>query len=349
MLRTPAGLSPVTFIPGLLYEALIRARNGLYSAELLRPKHLSAPVISIGNMTMGGTGKTPLVIHVAQTLVRLGFQPAILSRGYGRTEPGQDRRIEPEDRISSPAKTLGDEPALIRRHVPSASLGISSNRFHMGNRMERTGNRLVFILDDGFQHRQLSRDLDIVILDSSQSLVSDRVIPRGTLREPLSGLKRCHIVVINQSRSEPGNAEVRREAKRHNPNAEFFGCTQTIKTLTPFHVWAEGKESRPAQAQSAFLIAAVGNPERFKRDIRALGIEVKGAKFFRDHYWLKPGDWNSCIEAARSNGADSIILTEKDAIKISSPPEFPLLVAVQSTEISDEEGFERILKRCAGE
>lgn len=337
------------FIPGLAFEALIRARNGLYAAALLPRRRLPEPVISVGNITMGGAGKTPLVIYVAQTLAKLGFNPAVLSRGYGRIEPNRSHILSPGEKVLSPARILGDEPALIRRHIPSAWMGISKNRFLAGNLIAKQQQRTAFILDDGFQHRGLHRDLDIVIIDSSQLLGSNRVFPRGTLREPLSGLRRCHIVIINGARDEEDTDSVVAEIRRYHPKVTLFHCKQRIRSLVPFSAWKDDAGSQTAPAQSAYLVTALGNPKRFERDIRELGIVIRGSKFYPDHYWPKPNDWIACIEEARSKDASAVIITEKDAVKISHPPNFPLLVSIQSTEVSDAKEFERVLKNCAEE
>jgi tetraacyldisaccharide 4'-kinase len=344
-------LAPVVCLPGLLFEALLRVRNGLYSASLLPRHRLPAPVISVGNITMGGAGKTPLVIYIAQVLAALGLHPAVLSRGYGRKNPNASRILPPGQSAPSPASTLGDEPALVRRHVPSAWMGISRDRYAAGSRIVKRQARAVFILDDGFQHRKLHRDLDIVIVDRSQPLGANRIFPRGTLREPVSELRRCHAVVINGAPGTEAPDPLETEIKNCNAEAAIFHCSQVIRCLIPFAAWMEGRAcgSTAGRAQSAYLAAALGNPERFQRDVCRLGIEVRGTRFFADHHWIGPKDWRDCVEEARSKRVDAIITTEKDAVKISQPPEFPLLVSIQSTEMYDAHAFELALKNCIEE
>jgi tetraacyldisaccharide 4'-kinase len=177
MHRIPRGLAPLSFIAGPVYEAVVRVRNNLYESSILRHRRLQSPVISIGNITTGGAGKTPLVIFTAKKIKESGFIPAILSRGYGRPDPGIERIISPGDSIKFPARQMGDEPALIRRHVPEAWFGISKNRYTAGGRIAQQAGNPVFILDDGFQHRKLQRDLDIVVIDSSQPLKQIRIYP----------------------------------------------------------------------------------------------------------------------------------------------------------------------------
>lgn len=347
MQRIPPALAPILFAPGLLYEALVRARNGLYAAGMLPQRRLPGPVISVGNITMGGTGKTPLVLYIAQMLMTRGFQPVILTRGYKRAQSNEMLILSPEEKVLSPARVLGDEPAVMRRHVPFAWLGISKNRLLAGSRIARELKQPVFILDDGFQHRELSRDLDIVILDLSQPLQSNRVFPRGTLREPLSGLHRCHIAVLNGAEAGGAGDPIAEDVVRHSPKAAIFCCSQRIGSILPFDAWSKvGSGVPPRQPRSAYLVAGLGNPKRFEQDVRRLGIDVAGARFFSDHYWPTPEDWRACANDARSRSAETIITTEKDAVKISHAPDFPLSVATQSTVISDAAAFETMLAQC---
>ncbi len=350
MHKMPSVLAPVLYIPGLLFEALIRARSGLYAVGL-RPQHrLPGPVISVGNITMGGAGKTPLVIYVAQMLSELGANPVVLTRGYGRRNSSESLILPPGRTIASPALTLGDEPALIRRHVPSAWMGISRNRFMAGSNIAKQQTRPAFILDDGFQHRGLHRDLDIVIIDQSQPLRTNRVFPRGTLREPVSEMGRCQVIVINVQPGEV-SAPLEEEVRSLNGKAAIFHCSQTIRSMIPFPAWKENQEGCiPAgRMRSAYLVAALGNPERFQRDVQRLGIDVRGARFFSDHHQLNREEWLACRAEAQNIRVDAIITTEKDAVKISQPPDFPLMVSVQSTQISDAGAFKLALKSCIEE
>jgi tetraacyldisaccharide 4'-kinase len=338
--------SRLLFLPGFLMEGLIRVRNGLYAAGWVPQHRLPHPVISVGNLTLGGTGKTPLVICVARFLRSLGVDPVLLSRGYGRTHIHESHLVPPGDEIGSMARILGDEPALIRKHVPEIWLGISRDRYDMGCRILRRRANPAFVLDDGFQHRQLHRDLDIVIIDSTQPLVGNRVFPQGTLREPLEGLRRAGLILINSRSPDGATEQVEKAVREMHPSARVLHCRQEIEYITGYDVWkSRAEEKRPSRPfRAAFLVAALANPERFRRDVSSLGIPVQGARFYRDHYCLKPRDWISCVREARTCGADAIMISEKDAIKLSQPPDFPLMVAVQSTRIAESTEFENILR-----
>jgi tetraacyldisaccharide 4'-kinase len=347
MQRISPALAPILFVPGLLNEALVRARNGLYTARVLPRRRLPGPVISVGNITVGGTGKTPLVLYIAQALSKQDFQPAILTRGYKRSQSHKTLILPPGENVLSAGRALGDEPAILRRHIPSAWMGVSKNRFWAGSRISQQLQKPVFILDDGFQHRKLHRDLDIVILDCSQPLQSNRVFPRGTLREPLSGLHRCSVVVLNGAQGGNLGGAIVETLACLAPKAAIFRCTQSIASMAPFRAWSEmtfGGQSQ--QPRSAYLVAAIGNPERFEQDVRRLGIDVVGTKFYYDHYWISPQDWQACAGDARSRNAEAIVTTEKDAVKIAHPPDFPLMVSIQSTAISNAAAFEMMLRQC---
>jgi tetraacyldisaccharide 4'-kinase len=331
-------------VPSFVFEAIVRARNQLYAGGWLRQTRLPRPVISIGNLTLGGTGKTPLAIYLAELLGKLNAAPALLSRGYGRQSREKIQVFGPADEVSDLVGRAGDEPALVRRRVPAVWLGISKDRRAAGERVLEHRPDAVFILDDGFQHRKLYRDLDIVMVDRAQALSANRVVPWGTLREPLTGLERAQVVLIN-GRHEASDADPLEVSVREiNPTAQILHCVQTVDELIPYERWSAsriiGNNSHPG---SAFLVAAVGNPERFRDDIKALGVRVVGTRFFRDHQPLSPRALFQCVEEARSSRAEAMITTEKDAVKLSASPEFPLLVSVQSTRMHEPEVFQRIV------
>jgi len=323
---------------------VVRLRNSLYSKGLFTSKRLSRPVVSVGNITLGGAGKTPLTIYLAQRISESGFTPVVLSRGYGRASRGCSL-LKPGDPVSSPAIRLGDEPALIRQRVPQAWLGIGSDRYSIGRRIVGQGKAIVFILDDGFQHRGLSRDLDIVVIDRTQAFEENSVFPRGSLREPLAALRRSSLIMINGfgPNGQPDPLEI--QIKKIQPAARIFHCSQRLVSLVPFPEWRDGKcRAVPAhEIGSAFLVAAVGNPARFRADVHNFGVTVCGTRFFRDHSRLQADDWRACERDARRSGADTVIVTEKDAIKLPHAPDWRLLVAVQSIEVSEPDALDSIL------
>ena len=357
----PPALAPIAPIFGLIYQAGVSLRNHAYSSGLLRTRRLERPVISIGNMTTGGTGKTPFVIHLAEILRNAGCDIAVLTRGYGRIDADKAIILPPGDGTIANAALIGDEPALLRRRLPYAWMGVSANRFEAGTTILREAPRTVFLLDDGFQHRGLFRNLDIVMIDASRPLADERIIPCGALREPLRGLRRARMVIINET-SPRNNADaaeddantskiMERNLRKLATEAVFFRCVQRIKCLIPFDQWLHAQEQDGAMPTTAsskpvFLAAAIGNPERFQRDVQQMGIAVVGRRFFRDHDVISSSAWDALIAEAQQENAAAIVVTEKDAVKISAPPDFPLLVAVQTTELKEAARFREILRSC---
>jgi len=340
----PGTWNPLSAAASFLFEGVVRTRNRLYDSSLLPRRSLARPVISIGNLTVGGSGKTPLVIHVARLISRTGSTPVLLSRGYGRScrhavilKPGRD--------VHAQVELVGDEPALVKRHVPEAWLGISGDRYAVGFQILKQASGLVFILDDGFQHRRLRRNLDILVVDGTQPLERNRVLPAGTLREPWDGMRRADLLMINGLQEGRTEEWVENLVQTLQPDLPVFHARQYIDRLVPLSAWWKRSEAAglSAEVRRAFLVAAVGNPERFRRDVQALGIEVRGTRFLRDHARMEDGVWQACAEEARRRDAEVLITTEKDAIKISGAPDFPLLVAVQATRLAEQDRFERML------
>ena len=329
-------------------EAAVRVRNAFHDRGALGRNRLGSPTISIGNLTVGGTGKTPLVIHTARIIARTGAVPVVLTRGYGRPSPRKSILVGPATEFREPARDMGDEAALIRRHIPEAWFGIAKDRFHAGSRIGPSAGTRAFVLDDGFQHRKLHRDLDIVVIDASRPLLSDRMFPRGTLREPVSGLRRCHAVVINGKTGPDADTDrVASEIRALGLTADVFLCEQSIERLVPFEAWARGAHHARLEGPMppVFLVAALGNPQRFQNDVRKHGARVLGARFFRDHHRLDSDDWEACVRLARGSGARAFVTSEKDAMKISVPPSFPLLVSLQTTRIQGEDAYADLIRR----
>ena len=338
-------LSTILAPAGLLYEAGVRVRNACYGSGLIAAQRVGAPVISIGNLTIGGSGKTPLAMHIAALIQKCGATAALLSRGYGRRSTEWIQVVAPGESVDSPAVQLGDEPALARRCLPSLWLGISANRFAAALEILRRCRTPIFLLDDGFQHRRLHRDLDIAILDPSQELLHAHVFPQGNLREPATGLKRAHLVLIN-SAPDPRSDELENTVRSLAPEATVLRCRQTIERLVPYRDWFAGHPCADTKsAVNVYMVAAIGNPSRFEADLRDRNVEIAGRRAYRDHYRISASDWEACAREAQGLQADAIVTTEKDAIKILKPPEFPLLIAVQKTTLESESEFERILSQ----
>ena len=345
MYRPSRQLAALLFLPGLAYEGLVRLRNQFYSSRVLPSRRLTNGVISIGNITLGGSGKTPLAIYICQLIRKMGGSPALLSRGYGRSDARRILILSPQDADSAGAQSLGDEALLIRRHVPGIWLGLARDRLAAAEKILALQKDAVFVLDDGFQHRQLGRTLDLVVLDRTQPLFNNRIFPRGSLREPLTALSRADALVVHGCGVdvEPDEFEIR--LVEFLPEARIFHCVHKMDDLIPLAAWRKSgaPEAVAKKPTSVFLVAAIGNPVRFRYDAAMLTPDVRGAHFYRDHYCLRDSDWRACISEASSRGAEAIMTTEKDAVKMTGEPEFPVFVAVQSIVFREQDVFEKMI------
>ena len=269
-----------------LFSALVSARNALYDRGVLKQRRLRRPVISVGNISVGGAGKTPFVILLAELLRQHGLRVDVLSRGYGRKSSG----VMIVDAGGSPLR-YGDEPLLIARRLPGVPVIVGESRYQAGLEAERHFESDVHLLDDAFQHRQLARDFDIVLL--SRRDLEDRMLPSGRLRESLSSLARANAVVC----SEPGD----------------------FPSLPPsMPLWRVRRHlSVPMQSASKpFVVCAIAGPQRFLRELESAGVQAAGHHLFRDHHAYTESDIHElCREAGRA-GADGFLTTEKDAVKL---------------------------------
>ena len=363
MYKPHSAFMPLLFIPGVVYRTGVYLRNRAFDVGCLPARGLAWPTVSVGNLALGGTGKTPFVIYLAGLLANMGHDTAILTRGYGRFGSEKTIVLPPGENMDPDASRIGDEPSLVRRRLRQTWVGISSDRFSAADAIASQSLCLInekkipiFILDDGFQRRAVRRDLDIVVIDQMQPPSDDRLFPMGALREPITEIRRAHVVVVNGSDpDDAGDAgsvcyEAARESlSKYATDAEFFQCTRRIQAVLSFSDWKQELQSTSqmlALPGTAFLVAAIGNPDRFSRDIISLGIETRGCAFFKDHSIISNKNWDACVNAAKKAKAEAVIITEKDAVKISNVPDFPLLVAVQSVVIKDENRFCEILQRC---
>lgn len=298
-----------------------------------KPRSLSAPVISVGNITMGGSGKTPFVDWLAAEFSAEGREPAILTRGYGRRST--ERTLVLRAGSECPVFRTGDEPQILLRSG-HAHIGIGADRYETGTLMERELSPDVFLLDDGFQHWRLHRDLDIVLIDALKPFGGGYVFPRGLLREPLAGLARASVFLI--TRIEPGvrTEAIERVLHRYNPAAPIFRSR-----IAPVEwVNAITNERAPVGAPPFLKIAAfcgLGNPRAFWTTLDSLGLNKGPRCNFGDHHHYRPVQIRRLAVRAREAGADALVTTQKDVINmpenlattLDSTPLWWLRVAVE--------------------
>jgi tetraacyldisaccharide 4'-kinase len=309
----------------------------------LKTQRLSRPVISVGNLTVGGTGKTPVVASIAGILLRQGLKPSILTRGYGRENERDLIVIEPGAACPPEAREIGDEPALLARMLPSVPIVLCADRFRGGQAAEECFQVDAHILDDGFQHLALARDLDLVALDATQPISNWRLLPAGRQREPLSALRRAQIVVITRSDSadsKPLEARV----KKASPNSKIFRSQTVLRDWVD--AWSgESIPHSKIHGQKVAAFCGIGNPDAFFADLLRWGFNLVGQNAFADHHVYTDGEIQQLTAAARKNGATALLTTQKDAVKFSRKwtPQLPILACEIESQIQDAGDFEKTL------
>ncbi len=321
----------------------VALRHAAYRHGWLKVRKLNRPVVSVGNLTVGGTGKTPLVALVAGILVKRGWNPAILTRGYGRRRGTGLVAIPPgSGRIADPRR-VGDEPALLARELPQVPIVICANRYRAGRTAEKRFQANVHILDDGFQHLAIARALDVVVLDVTQEISRRALLPAGRFREPISALKRAHLIVL--TRAELGDADAWEDlARRTHPEAEVFRCSTVVSQFVDL---GSGQcftiEQLKDSPVSAFC--GIGNPCAFFADLRRWGFTVVREDVFTDHHVYTKAEMHGLVERAVLAGASAIITTRKDAVKIApdSKLEKAVFICDIRAEVQDASAFENAL------
>jgi len=307
----------------LVYGIAVRLRVWLYARGILPTRRLCAPVVSVGNLTVGGTGKTPLVILLAERFLAAGKCVAILSRGY------------------KGSGDASDEIEMMKYRLRGRALfGVGANRYEQGCRLEQQGVDM-FLLDDGFQHLQLARDMNILLLDGSRLLKNERLLPAGELREPFSAMRRADLILV--TRREEHRAIEARDSDRRSI---FYAQTQ----LLGFRSLEQPDEEQYLSEIGPgpfFAFCAIGNPDAFLQDLARWHIPVCGQSYFRDHHRYDQSDLKSLEISAKERGAVGFVTTEKDWVNLRSAGKLslPTYLAAISLSIQSEGEFLACLER----
>jgi tetraacyldisaccharide 4'-kinase len=328
MVQPHPWLSPV----GALLGGAAALRASLYRRGLLRQVRLQGRVISVGNLRVGGSGKSPVVAHLARRLVADGHPVSILSRGYGGSFGGACLVVSDGRSLLSGADVAGDEPVMLARQVPQAVVAIGPRRDVVGRTVEAALGPRVHVLDDGFQHLRLARDLDVVCVSLSD--LRDRPMPAGWLREGRAALERADVVLLAADGAGAGALEAARDALGAertfllSRRARGFFTTEGTPTTAPV---------RP------FLLSGIARPERFAADVPA----HVGHAAYADHHRFRAADLEAVVARAREGGADAIVTTEKDLVRLPAVPrDPPLVVFAIDVAVADEPRFAARLRRA---
>ena len=280
------------------------------SRHYARRRKLDAPVISVGNLVMGGTGKTPCVLRMAELLRAQGFKPGILTRGYGRNSP-VDHMAAAAGATLRPEET-GDEPQIFL-HSGVAPVGIGVDRFESGRMLRQQFGCDVLLLDDGFQHVKLARTVDLVLIDALNPFGGGEVFPMGRLREPVEGVARADAILITRCEASDLAPVIEREVRQWNPRAPVFRASVGAEG------WVEHRSGRQADKlpfRRVGMFCGLGNPRSFRCTLEALGVEVVDSVEYDDHHRYRPRELRHIAAQFREHGAEAAVTTEKDAINL---------------------------------
>jgi tetraacyldisaccharide 4'-kinase len=324
----------------LPYGAVSHLRARAYRKGILKPRRLDGVVISVGNLTTGGTGKTPMVLRIAEHLIAEGKRVGILTRGYRGTQSPSVSATNSQ----APPSTSDEVRLLHGRLRDRASIGVGANRYKRGRELAARGVNW-FILDDGFQHLQLARDVNILLIDATNPFGGGRLLPVGLLREPRSALARADIIVITRSAYAPAIES----AIRRDSNAPIFYARPKLDSIRRVIDVQPAGALTPAETEKLFAFCGIGNPQAFLADLREWGFQIVGQKFFPDHHRFTQRDQREILRAATAAGATALICTEKDLYNLPAArtAELPAFFCSITLQIDREEEFWRTLMNFA--
>jgi len=341
------------------YGGAVKLRRNFYKKAILTSKRLSCPVISIGNITVGGTGKTPMTIYVSQVLKQLGYNVAVISRGYkGKAEKNGGIVSDGKVLLMTP-EIAGDEPYMMAKRLKDVPVIVGKNRFKAGRLAIRKFDPDVIVLDDGFQHLMLQRDLDIVLLDYNKPFGNGHLLPRGVMREPISVLLCADAIILtksdtvnnNQSSSLPKKLRPYERIKPvyrsfHHP----FICKTVKEEKSIFENSIQGplkSNSTSIKGRTVFAFSGLADNHSFQQTVKSLKCHLSGFMEFPDHYPYSERDLDEILSAAKKSRSECIITTEKDYVRIANKIDWPDDLFVIGIEIdfgADKKRFNSFIK-----
>ena len=348
----------LAFLKGVsfIFLFVVSLRYVLYGSGLFRRFPLGVQVISIGNVTAGGTGKTPVTEIFARTLAAEGRKVAILSRGYRRKEAPWWQRmftqvIDPPLVVSNgkhvllDAATGGDEPYMLASNLPGVAVVVDRNRVKAGRyAIKRLGCNTI-ILDDGFQYQKLKHSIEVVLVDSTNPFGNGNMLPRGILREPARNLKRADIIFLTKCRGDV--SQVKEEVRRYNKTADIVECNHTPRVLKD--VWS--REEYPLSwlaGKTLCTLSGIASPKGFENSLRHLGAKVVWCERYADHHRYDSSEVLYALNRTADMGADALVTTEKDAVRFprfETSPVKCLYLRIAIEILAGGENFTQIINR----
>ena len=294
-----------------VYGQVARLRRSWYERRPHVQRTLARPVVSVGNLTTGGSGKTPVVAAVARLLIAAGERPSILSRGYARRAAADGVVVVSDGTgVLVPVEQSGDEPQMLARQLPGVPVMVSADRYLAGALAERRFGCTVHLLDDGFQHLQLARDVDLLLVQPRD--LEDRVLPAGRLREPHGAAASADALLFAGTREQAETAAVKLGLPATFRLEQRFGAARWLKP--------GANAAPPPSTGRVVAVCGIARPERFFATLRTLGWDVARQMPFPDHHWFTEADRARIAAAVRESNASLVLTTEKDAVRLEADP-----------------------------
>lgn len=327
-----------------LYYLAISLRNYLYERGFVQERSLAGKVVSIGNLTLGGTGKTPLVEYIAKLLQKNGWKIAILSRGYARRESVPLTLVSNGKEILVGVNKAGDEPLLLAKNLPGILVVVDKDRHKSGLLAQDNFGANLFILDDGFQYRKLKKEMNILAINGKNPFGNGWLFPAGVLREPINSLKRADAIVILETSTDHNNENIRQVIAHYKPNLSIFHC---FRSPIGFFFVAEDK-ALPAgffKRRKIICLSAIAHPAAFEEDLKEMGFSLIKKYHFTDHHHYNQSEVDNIAAVARQTEAEAIITTQKDALRLQGlrEREPPLIYLKIEMRIQEEKEFKKFL------
>ncbi len=329
-----------------LYGLIVQLRHWCYRRGWCASARLPCRVVSVGNVTVGGTGKTPVVILLTEWFLSEGRQVAVLSRGYKRKSGTPYCLVSDGRRLLADPSDAGDEPFLIARRCPTAIVAVGADRAAVGRQVLAQHPVDCMILDDGFQHLALRRDADLVLLDATDAPGLDAIVPAGRLREPLTGLGRAAALVVTRADSKEDVEAVRSRLKAAHLSSDDVievrfmpECLVSVRT-------GETKPLEWCRGVKTWLVSGIGNSKSFRRSAVSVGVQVAGETAFGDHHRYHEDDVRGVRAEAQAARADIVLTTEKDAGKLQpflAPDESWWALRIRAEVVRGEERLRRVV------
>ena len=320
-------LMGIFYLFSLVYEQLVNMKLLCYKAGILGKEKLNCYVISLGNITVGGTGKTPTAQRLARDIRDMGYKVVILNRGYRSKWHGEVGIVSDGENLHMDAAEAGDEAYMLAKHLPNVPVLIGAERAVTGKYAIEHFGAEVAILDDGYQHWQLIRDMDILLVDAVNVFGNGHLLPRGTLRESMSHISRADVCLITKvDQAETGAGEyIRDTVHKYNKDAKIVESIHQPRCFIPLAEWfidlsSEGVSVESISGKQIMAVSAIGNPASFEQTLRDLGAEIMESIRYPDHHEYTVKEMRDVLQQADALGAQYIVITEKDAVKI--PAEF---------------------------